>query len=86
MTNGAGVVRSATSIDRAAATLDRVAAEQPEAEAGGSAVELANLVTLAGALLDSARLREESRGAHSRSDFPETDPDGLYRLVHRGAR
>jgi L-aspartate oxidase len=83
MTSGAGVVRSAESIDRAAATLARVEAEQPGARAGGSGVELANLVTLAGALLDSACLREESRGAHSRSDFPETDPAGRYRLVHQ---
>ncbi len=86
MTEGAGVVRSAASIDRAAAAVAQVAAERPGAVTTGAAVELGNLVTVSGALLRSARLREESRGAHSRSDFPETDPAGRCRLVQRGGR
>jgi len=44
---------------------------------------LANMVTLAGAVLGSALAREETRGAHSRSDFPDTDPAWRCRLVHR---
>jgi L-aspartate oxidase len=86
MTEGAGVVRSATSIDRAAAAVARVSAEGPGAGAGGGAVELANLVTVGGALLRSARRREESRGAHARFDFPETDAAYRCRLVHRAGR
>jgi L-aspartate oxidase len=35
--------------------------------------ELQNLLTVAYAMIGSARLREESRGVHCRSDFPERD-------------
>ena len=34
--------------------------------------ELRNLLAVGGALLAAARWREESRGAHTRSDFPGT--------------
>jgi succinate dehydrogenase/fumarate reductase flavoprotein subunit len=56
-----------------------VAAEgSGEVDAG----ELVNLVTVAGALLASAWQRQESRGSHSRADFPERDPAWRLRLVH----
>jgi succinate dehydrogenase/fumarate reductase flavoprotein subunit len=48
------------------------------------AVSLANLVQLADALLVSARTRTESRGAHARREFPDTDPAWRRRLVHGG--
>jgi L-aspartate oxidase len=84
MTAGAGVVRSALSLDEAAATCRDVASHLAGAPVTAQAGELANLETLAGALLRSARMREESRGAHSRVEFPRTDPDWRCRLVHRG--
>jgi len=37
--------------------------------------ELGNLLTVSEAIARSARQRTESRGAHSRLDFPETDDD-----------
>jgi len=92
MTAGAGVVRSAGSLETARATvaeveefLARLPSEAHQATAGSdvAAGELANLVTVAGALLASARRRQESRGAHSRSDYPDPDPDWRCRLVHR---
>jgi L-aspartate oxidase len=84
MTAGAGVVRTAASLDQAAAAVGEVADQLPAVVSGSADGELANLVTLAGALLRSARLREESRGAHSRADYPDTDPAWRCRLVHRG--
>ncbi len=51
--------------------------------AGRAAGELANLVTVAGALLRAAWARQETRGAHARRDFPETRPQWRCRLVHR---
>ena len=83
MTDGAGVVRSAGSLDAAAESLAAVASELPSAASSVAAGELGNLVTVAGALLRAARVREESRGAHSRSDFPETAAAFRCRLVQR---
>ena len=83
MTDGAGVVRSADSLARAGRTVATVAG----AVGGGPSAdrahgELANLVTAAGAVLESATLREETRGAHARSDFPELSEAWRCRIVH----
>ena len=43
--------------------------------------EVANLLVVSRALVDAALAREESRGTHTRLDFPETDPAFLGRLV-----
>jgi L-aspartate oxidase len=89
MTEGAGVVRSPESLEGAAAEVAAVAAEMPAVGAvpgggGRAAGELANLVTVAGALLRAADAREETRGAHARRDFPEARAQWRRRLVHRG--
>jgi len=47
-----------------------------------AAGELANLVTAARSVLASASLRTETRGAHARSDFPETSAAWRCRIVH----
>ncbi len=86
MTAGAGVVRSASSIDAASAVVSEVAEVAAAAPAGAETGELANLVALSRALLASARARQESRGAHARSDFPDTDERWRCRLVHAGPR
>ena len=74
MTAGAGVLRDAASLDATAAGLADVAraAVDPEAR---------NLSEVGWALVHAARAREESRGAHSRLDFPDTSPEFLVRLV-----
>jgi L-aspartate oxidase len=83
MTAGAGVLRDAASL---AATAEAVEAAATVAVAtahtrGGA--ELANLCTTAAALLAAAVARAESRGAHTRLDHPEPDPDLALRLVVR---
>jgi L-aspartate oxidase len=82
MTSGAGVVRSAASLDAAEAATGELADRLAGVAASAAAGELANLVTVAGALLGSARAREESRGAHTRVEFPASDPAWRCRLVH----
>ena len=77
MTAGAGVLRSAASL----AETDKVLDELATPEEGPQGWELTNLLTAAGALLAAAEARQESRGAHSRTDFPETSPAWRCRLV-----
>ncbi|RZS79453.1 L-aspartate oxidase [Motilibacter rhizosphaerae] len=75
MSGGAGVLRSAASLDATLATLGELAAT-PAGERGIEAWEATNLVTVSSALAGAARLREETRGSHWREDFPERDDDG----------
>jgi L-aspartate oxidase len=82
MTAGAGVVRSAESLDQAAADVADLVTALGCRTTSVAAGELGNLLQMADALLVSARARTESRGAHSRSDFPETDPQWRRRQVH----
>jgi L-aspartate oxidase len=84
MTGGAGVVRSSQSLATAAAAVDELAEALGDRTVSVGAGELGNLVQLADALLASARARTESRGAHSRLEFPNTDPAWRRRLVHSG--
>ncbi len=59
------------------ATLERIAAAWLAAlpiEANRAAVETANLLTLARLIARAGGIRTESRGAHYRTDFAETDP------------
>jgi L-aspartate oxidase len=84
MIEGAGVVRSADSLARSRAAIDAIA-EDLGPEVDRASGELANLVTAATSLLGSAALRNETRGAHARSDYPEPDDRWRRRIVHVGA-
>ena len=50
-----------------------------------SVLELSSLLDVAGAVLDSALARTESRGAHQRTDYPDRDDDEFlaHSLVYR---
>jgi L-aspartate oxidase len=75
MTRGAGVVRSAEGLERAAAAL---------ASMTGTDLETANLLTVSTALVRAATVRRESRGTHTRADFPESSSELLGHLVFAG--
>ncbi|MGH9079887.1 MAG: hypothetical protein ACRDYE_07425 [Acidimicrobiales bacterium] len=84
MTEGAGVVRDAGSLAAAKGIIGTIGAGLgPEVvdRAGG---ELANLVTVAAGLLESATMRTETRGAHARSDHPRPDETWRRRIVQLG--
>jgi L-aspartate oxidase len=81
MTRGAGVVRSAASLDGARLVVDEVATALGDPGGSVRAGEMANLVQVADALLVAAATRTESRGAHARLEYPDTDPQWRRRLV-----
>ncbi len=79
MTTCAGVLRSAASLHEAAgACAGLVAGDDP------GAWELRNLATVGRLLCAAALAREESRGAHTRTDFDETRDELRLRLVASG--
>ncbi len=95
LTAGAGVLRWPESLQEAAAAVAETAAALGAPSADGDAApaappgpairqhgELANLLTVAGALLRGAILREETRGCHARRDHPGPDPGWQRRIVH----
>jgi hypothetical protein len=82
MTEGAGVSRSATSLDASARVVSAVRSRLSRLEVDRPTAELANLCDVSGALLIAAKMREETRGAHSRREFPESRPVWKRRLVH----
>ncbi|KGN38159.1 aspartate oxidase [Knoellia subterranea KCTC 19937] len=74
MTAGSGPVRSAESTAATAAALAELAALPPaKADPGPKTWETTNLLHLGQALTELAARREETRGGHVRSDFPDRD-------------
>jgi L-aspartate oxidase len=76
MTRDAGVVRNEESLASAAAAL---------ADMTGTDIESANLLTVSTALVRAATARRESRGTHTRSDFPSPSSAFLGRMVFAGS-
>lgn len=79
MWQGAGVVRTGEGLQN---TLERLAAIKRRAEESPSgsadlaaALDLRSMLLTAEATVRAALLRTESRGAHQRADYPQTDPD-----------
>ena len=75
MTRDAGVLRDAASLDAAARALAAMTA---------TSVGEANLLAVSRALVRAASIRRESRGTHTRIDFPETSARFLGRFVFTG--
>ena len=96
MWTGCGVVRDRAGLDRAADRLDRVR-ERLEAvgvppdrrfnRAWQEYLDVRNQVAVARSVVLGAQLREETRGAHARADFPDRDDaTWLRQVVQRQAR
>ncbi|MGC1783842.1 MAG: L-aspartate oxidase [Acidobacteriaceae bacterium] len=71
----AGLLRDRSGLTAMQSELDAMRARLPEPTTR-EALELRNLHTVAALITASALAREESRGAHARTDFPEHDPRG----------
>jgi len=85
-----GLVRTREGLESARRELDalteessRVAVAGPQAAnpAWQQALDLESQLTVARLIVESALVREESRGAHFRADFPERDDEHWLRYV-----
>jgi L-aspartate oxidase len=87
MTEGAGAVRSASSLAATAAALHDLALAATSNEPGPQSWETTNLLHIGQVLTLAASLREETRGGHVRSDHTEqVDPRWRgHTLLVRGA-
>lgn len=70
MTQGAGVLRDEAGLRRCLREIAAIEAAQPDCPA------LLNMTATATLIAGAALLRRESRGAHCRTDFPQTAPEG----------
>ncbi|TDA68868.1 MAG: hypothetical protein D9V47_06990 [Clostridia bacterium] len=77
----AGIVRSREGLAQAKGLLARMAGLAGSGFAGRDWWEWQNSLTVARLVIEAAWLREESRGAHYRSDFPQARPEWLAHIV-----
>jgi succinate dehydrogenase / fumarate reductase flavoprotein subunit len=88
-----GIIRRRDELEEALVRLDRLRARAARARVTGSriynpgwhlALDLENLIGVSEAVTRSALVREESRGGHTREDYPKADPDwGTKNVVIR---
>jgi fumarate reductase flavoprotein subunit len=95
MEQGAGIYRSADTMAKCAETLQELRERLPHASIDDrsrtfntelvAALEAAHMLDVAECIVASARQREESRGAHQRTDFPKRDDTRFlaHSLIHR---
>ncbi|MDY7087181.1 MAG: L-aspartate oxidase [Actinomycetota bacterium] len=80
MTRGAGVLRSAESLDATVRDLSLLAERRDTPR--NAAWEATNLLTVASVLVAAARARRETRGCHWREDFPVAEDEWRGHLLH----
>ncbi|MEU6373253.1 L-aspartate oxidase [Streptomyces sp. NPDC046909] len=89
MSTGAGVLRSADSLQKAAEQLQQLHSDARDsldengktAEPGVDTWEATNLLCVARVLVAAARVREETRGCHWREDRPDRDDPAWRRHI-----
>jgi L-aspartate oxidase len=90
MSQGAGAIRDEGGLRAARKRLEDLGVEVASAWGGPTppldraALETANMLVAATAIVDGARDRRESRGTHFRTDHPEADPRWAGRRVRSG--
>ncbi|MSO37971.1 MAG: L-aspartate oxidase [Acidimicrobiia bacterium] len=86
MTSNVGVLRDGVRLEEAALALDVIHAKAENCDSQAVPTwELRNLLMVATALVRAALLREETRGTHSRLDYPCARPEFLGRYMFAGS-
>jgi succinate dehydrogenase / fumarate reductase flavoprotein subunit len=84
MQRNVGIVRSAADLDEALVKLASLRSRAANVKAGGNiqfnpgwhlALDLTNMLDISEAVVRAAQVRQESRGAHTRDDFPDASPE-----------
>jgi L-aspartate oxidase len=83
MWEDAGLLRDAEGLKQAQARLDRMMRGIPRGFSR-RAVEARSLYTVASVIVACATVRQESRGAHFRSDFPKRDEPARHSVMEKG--
>ncbi|QHN04877.1 L-aspartate oxidase [Granulicella sp. WH15] len=83
MWRDAGLLRDGEGLRRAKVRLAEMAQTCPHGMTRRE-IEARNLLTVATVMVECALAREESRGAHFRSDFPEHKPVAVHTVIERG--
>jgi L-aspartate oxidase len=80
MWENVGILRAGDTLEKAANTIScwEKCLEEP---ADRSSYELNNLVLTARLVAEAALIRQESRGAHYRTDYPQTSPEWVKHVV-----
>ncbi|MDF2441000.1 MAG: L-aspartate oxidase [Abditibacteriota bacterium] len=81
-----GLVRNGQGLKRALKVLNELYAQWGEPAPIREEIELANMIETAWLITRAALQREESRGAHYRTDFPDLRDDWRFHLVLHGSR
>lgn len=88
MVRDVGIVRNEEGLKEARERVMRMYDEVRSVECAGSRMmELKNMLTLSGMVIEAALLRQESRGAHYRTDYPAADEDNwLKNIIFSGGK
>jgi succinate dehydrogenase / fumarate reductase flavoprotein subunit len=95
MQSDAGIIRDEEHLAKALAALQQLSDKVARVGAGGNreynpgwhtALDLQSILTVSEAIVRAAKERKESRGAHSRSDYPEKSNDwgGVNLVIEKG--
>lgn len=83
MTNEVGIVRNKDGMEKALMRINEIEQQFNAIQGNYNLLKIRNLTDICRLITQSAILREESRGGHIRTDFPEESPDQLHHIIQR---
>lgn len=84
MWNGAGILRTKSGLENALYQIEKLSEKYPiNSSFGKEEFEFRNMITTSKLIITSALERKESRGAHCRTDFPNSDEISKHSLINK---